>query len=272
MRQSPALTPALGQTCDGLPPHHRAASNALLGTAQYGGDWTFNLKSWRWERKGGAIVGGTAAAAAEGASDKHALAARRWGDGRDGLASAVKRARLDGVAEDEGTAAVVSPSLREVGGRLSLHPDRWLLGLCDSFCSYPCLLVCIKKSSGRDLNYALLVCQVTGAEPRPAASTGRGASSPGTAGFSSIGGLHKQKEALRRAVVVPLRHPGLLRALGARPGRGALLHGPPGSGKTLLAAALAAEAGVHLEVCSHLTMSCRCVRGAIGASDQHCSM
>ena len=68
------------------------------------------------------------------------------------------------------------------------------------------------------------------------------------AGFAGVGGLHSQKEARRRAVGRPLRHPELLRALGARPGRGALLHGPPGTGKTLLAAALAAEAGGYLEV------------------------
>lgn len=96
---------------------------------------------------------------------------------------------------------------------------------------------------------AMVGRQVTGSEPRPAAPSRGSASSAEPAGFSSVGGLHKQKEALRRAIVVPLRHPALLRALGARPGSGALLHGPPGSGKTMLAAALAAEAGVHLEVC-----------------------
>ena len=90
---------------------------------------------------------------------------------------------------------------------------------------------------------------MTGAESQAAKGSKESASSAEAGGFSSVGGLHKQKEALRRAVVLPLRHPALLRALGARPGRGALLHGPPGSGKTLLAAAIAAEAGVHLEVC-----------------------
>ena len=109
--------------------------------------------------------------------------------------------------------------------------------------------------------------QVTGAESDTAVASRESTSSAKAGGFSSVGGLHKQKEALRRAVVLPLRHPALLRALGARPGRGALLHGPPGSGKTLLAAAIAAEAGVHLEVgcrfCNTRAASykgwCRCI-------------
>ena len=100
--------------------------------------------------------------------------------------------------------------------------------------------------SARWFSVECATVQVTDAEMKVSmseASIRRGAD-----GFASVGGLHKQKEALRRAIVVPLRHPELMRALGARPGRGALLHGPPGSGKTLLAAAIAAEAGVHLEV------------------------
>jgi len=67
-------------------------------------------------------------------------------------------------------------------------------------------------------------------------------------GFAAVGGLTSQKEALRRSALLPLRHARLLRALGARAGRGVLLHGPPGTGKTLLAAAVAEEADVTIEV------------------------
>ena len=103
IRTTAALVPGIGQTCDGLPPRHRLASNAVLGTSQCVGGWTFNLARWQWERIGeqaGADI-------SEGSSeDKHALAARRWGDGRDGLAVAVKRARLDDAALEGDDVAV----------------------------------------------------------------------------------------------------------------------------------------------------------------------
>ena len=44
-------------------------------------------------------------------------------------------------------------------------------------------------------------------------------------------------------VELPLRHPQLFRAIGAKPPRGILLYGPPGTGKTLIARAVANETG-----------------------------
>mmetsp|Transcript_41169 Transcript_41169/g.126871 ORF Transcript_41169/g.126871 Transcript_41169/m.126871 type:complete len:82 (-) Transcript_41169:503-748(-) len=43
------------------------------------------------------------------------------------------------------------------------------------------------------------------------------------------------KEALTQAVLLPLRHPASFAAAPLRLRSGALLHGPPGCGKTLLA-------------------------------------
>jgi len=62
--------------------------------------------------------------------------------------------------------------------------------------------------------------------------------------WSDIAGAEALREALLRAVEWPLRKPAIFARLGLRPPRGVLLHGAPGTGKTLAAKALATEAGV----------------------------
>jgi len=62
-------------------------------------------------------------------------------------------------------------------------------------------------------------------------------------GYDDIGGARKQMALIREMIELPLRHPGLFKTLGVKPPRGVLLYGPPGSGKTLIARAIANETG-----------------------------
>ena len=59
--------------------------------------------------------------------------------------------------------------------------------------------------------------------------------------WDDVGGLDIVKRELKEVVEWPLKYPETFRRMGIRPSRGVLLYGPPGSGKTLLAKAVAKE-------------------------------
>ena len=59
--------------------------------------------------------------------------------------------------------------------------------------------------------------------------------------YADIGGLDQQIELVRDSIELPFRYPDLYKDYGLRPPRGVLLYGPPGSGKTLIAKAIAAS-------------------------------
>ncbi|KAK9329469.1 P-loop containing nucleoside triphosphate hydrolase protein [Lipomyces starkeyi] len=60
-----------------------------------------------------------------------------------------------------------------------------------------------------------------------------------TESYADIGGLEAQIQEIKEAVELPLTHPELYEEMGIKPPKGVILYGAPGTGKTLLAKAVA---------------------------------
>ncbi|MBW2531727.1 MAG: ATP-binding protein, partial [Deltaproteobacteria bacterium] len=80
--------------------------------------------------------------------------------------------------------------------------------------------------------------------------------------LADVQGQDEAVEAVRDAILLPLRHSDLFEAVGIAPASGLLLHGPPGTGKTMLARAVATECGAHVEQVSGPELLSRWVGGS----------
>lgn len=82
--------------------------------------------------------------------------------------------------------------------------------------------------------------------------------------YDDIGGMAGTIDQLREMVELPLRYPELFQRLGVDPPKGVLLHGPPGTGKTRLARAVANESDANF----HLINGPEIMGSAYGESEK----
>lgn len=63
--------------------------------------------------------------------------------------------------------------------------------------------------------------------------------------YEDIGGLAREVQRVREIIELPLKYPQLFQRLGVEAPKGILMHGAPGTGKTLIARAVASETEAH---------------------------
>ncbi|MDC4228673.1 MAG: CDC48 family AAA ATPase [Nitrosopumilus sp.] len=64
--------------------------------------------------------------------------------------------------------------------------------------------------------------------------------------WCDVGGLEEVKKSLTDNLITAIKEPGKFTKMGVKPPKGALIYGPPGCGKTLLARAVATETGANM--------------------------
>jgi len=107
----------------------------------------------------------------------------------------------------------------------------------------------VPRALGGQPRGATVAASVASWAPLPCGSTQTTRNIP-AARYSDVCGQDAAVEAVRDYAELPLKHPELFHRMGVRAGRGILLWGPPGNGKTLLARAVAGESDAHIEVIS----------------------
>ncbi|KAK1948434.1 Protein SAV [Phytophthora citrophthora] len=127
--------------------------------------------------------------------------------------------------------------------------------------------ICTRLSRESSDNLDTLEAEIA-ASARDISSTSNGAdtisSSVPDVSWDDIGGLEQVKQNLIEMVVWPLERPQVFRRMGISPPLGMMLHGPPGTGKTMLAKAAAKASG-----CNFLNLSASdLMKAEIGESEK----
>eukprot|EP00850_Spirogloea_muscicola_P023126 SM000331S12522 [mRNA] locus=s331:72955:81881:- [translate_table: standard] len=88
--------------------------------------------------------------------------------------------------------------------------------------------------------------------------------------WKSVAGLQHVIQCMKEMVILPLRYPGVFEKLGILPPRGVLLHGHPGTGKTLVARALAGACvqGNHKVVAYFARKGADCLGKYVGDAER----
>merc|ERR1712205_209867 len=87
-------------------------------------------------------------------------------------------------------------------------------------------------------NKAMSVVGILGDDVDPMVSVMKVEKAP-LESYADVGGLETQIQEIKEAVELPLTHPELYEEIGIKPPKGVILYGEPGTGKTLLAKAVA---------------------------------
>ena len=99
---------------------------------------------------------------------------------------------------------------------------------------------------------------------RPLSRSGSEELALGSVTLEDVGDMAEVRQVLTETVLWPLRHPDSFARLGVEPGRGVLLYGPPGCGKTFVVRALAASG--HLTV--HMVKGAELMDRWVGSSEK----
>ena len=205
------VLPMQGQTCDGTLPGKVNSSPSPSAAAAGAGAPT--ASRWTFNLNSWTWEVADDKDAGPQLAAQYGIAARRWGDGRDTLGPAT---RLHSAAGDVSTTATDDSNS---DGNAA------------------------KRQKSIQINSTVSVVHTTNTKNNTANSK----KDTQIKGFARVGGFDQQKEILKREILTPLRHPRLCKKLGLLGGRGVLLSGPPGCGKTYLARALCEESTLQVE-------------------------
>ncbi|XP_032063119.1 ATPase family AAA domain-containing protein 2-like isoform X1 [Aythya fuligula] len=88
-------------------------------------------------------------------------------------------------------------------------------------------------------------------------------------GFENVGGLSEHIAALKEMVIFPVLYPEVFQQFNIQPPRGCLFYGPPGTGETLVARALASEySRSDRKISFFLRNASDCMRKYVGESER----